>query len=334
MGAGEVDDDDDRYAPFRRKCWYGLLGRRVWSLGWLESARLVLLAVTLAPLRLCLALVIVTTMWSACAVAAAIFRSRAADSRRRSFVRACGVFLSRILLVVFGVHVDIRRIDARFGFDDALGRVVEMPAGVSSSASSSSTSTDAAATRSPSRGTTILSNHVSWLDILVHMAYSTCPAFVAKASVRSAPLVGSIADALGCIFVERERSSADKATGGSSALIRERMLQNAAVECGTPSPTLLLFPEGTTSNGSFLLSFHRSAFLAGEPLRLVVLKVCKYVLAIARVHILLNRARSLVACPSGDSFLTHTHTLSLCRVIIIIIFIPLRIHDTSIPVLD
>ena len=243
------------------------MGRGIWSLGWFESARLALLAVTLAPLRLCLALVIVMTMFVACSVASAIFRSRAADSRRRSFVRACGVFLSRTLLAVFGVHVDIRRINARFSFDKTLGRVVEMPASVHSSSSSSR------AARSP-RGTTILSNHVSWLDILVHMAYSSCPAFVAKASVRAAPLVGSIADALGCIFVERERSSAERAAGGSSALIRERMLQNAAAECETSSPTLLLFPEGTTSNGGFLLSFHRSAFLAGEPLRLVILKVC------------------------------------------------------------
>ena len=275
MGSREIDrDDDDRYAPFRRSCWYGVMGRGIWSLGWFESARLALLAVTLAPLRLCLALVIVMTMFVACSVASAIFRSRAADSRRRSFVRACGVFLSRTLLAVFGVHVDIRRINARFGFDKTLGRVVEMPASVHSSSSSSSSSSSRAA-RSP-RGTTILSNHVSWLDILVHMAYSSCPAFVAKASVRAAPLVGSIADALGCIFVERERSSAERATGGSSALIRERMLQNAAAECETSSPTLLLFPEGTTSNGGFLLSFHRSAFLAGEPLRLVILKVCTY----------------------------------------------------------
>lgn len=38
---------------------------------------------------------------------------------------------------------------------------------------------------------------------------------------------------------------------------------------------ILLFPEGTTTNGDFLLPFKTGAFLAGLPLRPVVIKYGK-----------------------------------------------------------
>ena len=53
--------------------------------------------------------------------------------------------------------------------------------------------------------TTIVSNHVSWMDIIVALVYF-CPAFVAKKSVKSYPGVGRIAIAINSVFIDRAGS--------------------------------------------------------------------------------------------------------------------------------
>lgn len=50
---------------------------------------------------------------------------------------------------------------------------------------------------------TIISNHQCWLDIMIHM-YRQPPCHVSKASVKKVPFIGHIADAVGCLFLERE----------------------------------------------------------------------------------------------------------------------------------
>ena len=49
----------------------------------------------------------------------------------------------------------------------------------------------------------IVSNHQSWVDIMVHM-YRQPPSHVSKASVKDIPFIGHIADSCGCLFLERE----------------------------------------------------------------------------------------------------------------------------------
>ncbi|TKY57733.1 Lysophospholipid acyltransferase LPEAT1 [Spatholobus suberectus] len=49
----------------------------------------------------------------------------------------------------------------------------------------------------------IISNHVSYLDILYHMS-SSFPSFVAKRSVAKLPLVGLFSKCLGCVLVQQE----------------------------------------------------------------------------------------------------------------------------------
>ncbi|KAK3235977.1 Lysophosphatidylcholine acyltransferase 2 [Cymbomonas tetramitiformis] len=112
----------------------------------------------------------------------------------------------------------------------------------------------------------IVTNHVSGWDIVV-MAAECCPSFVAKSGVANAPLVGPIAKSIGTIFISRDDKDAKNVqpVKGNATLVRERALDPAA------SP-LLVFPEGTTSNGAFLLPFHTSAFLAQKPVQPLVLK--------------------------------------------------------------
>ena len=93
-------------------------------------------------------------------------------------------------------------------------------------------------------------NHASYLDIL---ALSTLldASFVAKAEVLGWPLFGVLAKAVNTIFVERKASR----SGGQRAQMRARL------EAGG---SLILFPEGTSSDGNRVLPFNSTFFSLAE----------------------------------------------------------------------
>ncbi|MCX7945735.1 MAG: 1-acyl-sn-glycerol-3-phosphate acyltransferase [Hydrogenophilus sp.] len=99
----------------------------------------------------------------------------------------------------------------------------------------------------PSPGALWVANHISWLDIPVLLAI--LPArFVAKAEVRRWPLLGWLAACHGTLFLAR-RSRQDTARIG-------RAVQAAL----TARETVVIFPEGTTTDGTSLRPFHSSLF--------------------------------------------------------------------------
>jgi 1-acyl-sn-glycerol-3-phosphate acyltransferase len=98
----------------------------------------------------------------------------------------------------------------------------------------------------PASGLTA-SNHLTYLDILVFSAVAPC-SFVSKQEVRSWPAVGWIATLAGAVYVDRSRRS------DTHSVLRE--MQSALAN----HVRLILFPEGTSSDGSQLLPFHSSLF--------------------------------------------------------------------------
>jgi 1-acyl-sn-glycerol-3-phosphate acyltransferase len=101
----------------------------------------------------------------------------------------------------------------------------------------------------PPRGALLVANHMSYVDILLLAARLPC-AFVARADVEGWPVIGLLCKAAGVIFVDRSRRSDAKRAG--DALL-------AALERGR---TVVLFPEGTSSDGTAVLPF-RSSLLDG-----------------------------------------------------------------------
>jgi 1-acyl-sn-glycerol-3-phosphate acyltransferase len=99
--------------------------------------------------------------------------------------------------------------------------------------------------------TLLISNHVSWLDILVLGGGAGC-AFVSKDSLGHS-LVHWLADQNETLYIHRGRRSAtaDQASAIAGALER-------------PQP-LALFPEGTTGPGDHLLPFRSSLLAAVAP---------------------------------------------------------------------
>jgi lyso-ornithine lipid O-acyltransferase len=102
------------------------------------------------------------------------------------------------------------------------------------------------------RGTLLVANHASWLDIPVLMAATGCT-FVAKAEMAGHPLVRWFADQNQTVYVDRadKRSIRDQATAMVGALHQDQ--------------PVAIFPEGTVGDGGQLLPFKPSLLFAVAP---------------------------------------------------------------------
>ncbi|WP_416466784.1 lysophospholipid acyltransferase family protein [Pseudomonas sp. LFS044] len=100
----------------------------------------------------------------------------------------------------------------------------------------------------PKRPMLWVSNHVSWADIpLLGMLRPL--SFLSKAEVRHWPVAGWLAEKAGTLFIRRG--------GGDSQRLREQISE----QLGDARP-LLIFPEGTTTDGRQVRTFH-GRLLAG-----------------------------------------------------------------------
>jgi lyso-ornithine lipid O-acyltransferase len=98
------------------------------------------------------------------------------------------------------------------------------------------------------RGGAVVSNHLSYLDILL---YSSVQPFVmvAKSEVRRWPLLGWLTAQAGTVYVERG--------GGPKTYPAVNAAMAEAYRSGLP---VLFFPEGTTTEGEGVLPFRRGLF--------------------------------------------------------------------------
>lgn len=87
-----------------------------------------------------------------------------------------------------------------------------------------------------------VSNHVSWTDIAL-LGQLTPLSFLSKADVRGWPVAGWLAAKAGSLFIRRG--------AGDSQLIRQQIHHHLSQ--GLP---LLMFPEGTTTDGRCVRTFH------------------------------------------------------------------------------
>lgn len=98
----------------------------------------------------------------------------------------------------------------------------------------------------------LIANHSSWLDIPVLSALAPV-SFVAKKEVGNWLGVSTLARLQRTVFVDRERRSAVGATAGE---IIERL---------AAGDSIVLFAEGTSSDGNRVLPFRSSLFAAAKP---------------------------------------------------------------------
>ncbi len=105
-------------------------------------------------------------------------------------------------------------------------------------------------TMSPTRPTLFASNHTSYLDIIV--LGSLIPgSFVAMVEIADWPLLGPLAKLYRTVFVERR--------SGRAGAQRDQMAARLAA-----GDNLILFPEGTSSDGIHVLPFKSALFSVAE----------------------------------------------------------------------
>ncbi|MDR0280993.1 MAG: 1-acyl-sn-glycerol-3-phosphate acyltransferase [Paucimonas sp.] len=107
-----------------------------------------------------------------------------------------------------------------------------------------------------------VSNHVSWTDIPL-LGMLAPLSFLSKAEVRTWPVAGWLAHKAGTLFIRRG--------SGDSQLLRRQISQHLQQHCA-----LLIFPEGTTTDGRSLRTFHgrllASAIDSEVPLQPIALR--------------------------------------------------------------
>ncbi len=91
----------------------------------------------------------------------------------------------------------------------------------------------------------VVSNHLSYIDILVLSAVMPC-FFVAKIEIGGWPFFGKAARCGGTIFIDRSSLASAQSVAGQ---MTERL------KLSIPVP-VLLFPEGTSTDGSEVVRFH------------------------------------------------------------------------------
>ncbi len=96
----------------------------------------------------------------------------------------------------------------------------------------------------------VVANHISWLDIMVIQAVLPDTRFVAKADVRSWPLLCRLVDAAGTLYLEREKKR-------DALRVVHRM-----AEALRDGDKVAVFPEGTTSTGHAVMPFHANLLQA------------------------------------------------------------------------
>jgi 1-acyl-sn-glycerol-3-phosphate acyltransferase len=103
----------------------------------------------------------------------------------------------------------------------------------------------------PQGATLILANHSSWLDIVTFSTVIPL-SFIAKSEVGTWPFFGTLARLQRTVFVTRARRSE---TGQARDAIAERLKEG---------DVLVLFPEGTSSDGNVVLPFKSALLGAAE----------------------------------------------------------------------
>lgn len=150
----------------------------------------------------------------------------------------------------------------------------------------------------------IAANHSSWIDIL---AIGSCfpLVFIAKSEVRTWPVFGLLAKLQRTVFVERSKRSKIKKEIGEIA----RHMKHGDI--------VVLFPEGTTSDGNYVLPFKSALFGAVQQAQNDLVDHELFVQPVSIAYLTshgipLNRShRSLASWPGDVELLPHLKNIIL-----------------------
>jgi 1-acyl-sn-glycerol-3-phosphate acyltransferase len=101
----------------------------------------------------------------------------------------------------------------------------------------------------PSQPVMLVANHISWVDAWAINSLHPVR-FVAKSDVRDYPIVGWLTKQCGVVYIQRARRRDTARVSGEAAKVLKQ------------GDCLCVFPEGTTTDGSYILPFKSSLLQA------------------------------------------------------------------------
>lgn len=131
----------------------------------------------------------------------------------------------------------------------------------------------------------IVSNHISWLDIVAISATQPC-VFIAKSTVVRWPVIGFLANISGTLFLDRQNRK---------DLYRVMNKGKTAIDDGI---SLVFFPEATTTDGKQIKPFHPSIYQTAIDMNCAIQ-------AVAICYPEKNNKASAAPYIDNDSFLNH-----------------------------
>ncbi|KAI8549712.1 hypothetical protein RHMOL_Rhmol06G0046300 [Rhododendron molle] len=252
VSAATIEELEKKFAAYVRSDVYGTMGRG--ELPWTEKLLLGIAFFTLLPVRVAVVMTILVVYYLVCRVCTMCLapnREEGAGQEdyahmsgwRRAVIVRAGKFFSRAILFVLGFYW----INETYQFNDQ---------------SRGEHGSGLLPTHPPTQSTSVLAlTHFSDGSVVLTLD------FPLKRSVARLPIVGLISKCLGCVYVQRESKSSD--FKGVSGIVNERIRE---AHQDKSAPMMLLFPEGTTTNGDFILPFKTGAFLAKAPVLPVILR--------------------------------------------------------------
>lgn len=148
----------------------------------------------------------------------------------------------------------------------------------------------------PSRnGYLVVGNHYSYVEAVSTLSVvSAVP--VSKSEIRSWPVFGHVARIAGTVFVDREK-------GGLSGTYIEVLMKTLK-----KGINIIFFPEGTTTDGTYLKRFKSALFVPANRLKVPVLPIVSTVTAINGKPVPSDQ-RDLIAWYGGTPFIPHAMRL-------------------------
>ena len=118
----------------------------------------------------------------------------------------------------------------------------------------------------PKRISTLVSTHASWYDPLALQPYFGC-GFAVKKELKNVCIAGTIAQALGCIFISRGGTPEEL-----QKVVEDISERQTNIEENPDYKPFMVFAEGGTSNGTCILPFKRGAFQSCKAVTPVFIK--------------------------------------------------------------
>ena len=112
----------------------------------------------------------------------------------------------------------------------------------------------------------IVANHLGYIDILVLFSMFKA-SFVAKGDLERTPIIGTFARALQCMFVRKGQSLTTQLINRVKSTHECHAARRSCPGCPSCQMKLVIFPEGTTTNGTAMVPFRSGVFNAGVPVK-------------------------------------------------------------------